>query len=39
VVTLSDADVYAQLAKEKGWADVIAVAPVTGPELMELLTK
>jgi len=38
-VTLSDADVYTELAKEKGWEDVIAVAPVTGPELMELLTK
>jgi TRAP-type C4-dicarboxylate transport system substrate-binding protein len=39
VITLSDADVYTQLAKEKGWEDVIAVAPVTGPQLMELLTK
>jgi TRAP-type C4-dicarboxylate transport system substrate-binding protein len=39
VVTLSDADTYSKLAKDKGWEDVMKVAPKTGPELRKLLTK
>jgi TRAP-type C4-dicarboxylate transport system substrate-binding protein len=39
VVKLSDADTYSKLAKEKGWEDVMKVAPKTGPELRKLLTK
>jgi TRAP-type C4-dicarboxylate transport system substrate-binding protein len=39
VVKLSDADTYSKLAKDKGWEDVMKVAPKTGPELMKLLTK
>jgi TRAP-type C4-dicarboxylate transport system substrate-binding protein len=39
VAKLSDADTYSRLAKEKGWEDVMKVAPKTGPELKKLLTK
>jgi TRAP-type C4-dicarboxylate transport system substrate-binding protein len=39
LVKLSDADTYSKLAKEKGWEDVMKVAPKTGPELRKLLTK
>jgi TRAP-type C4-dicarboxylate transport system substrate-binding protein len=39
VVKLSDADAYSKLAKEKGWEDVMKVAPKNGAELRKLLTK
>jgi TRAP-type C4-dicarboxylate transport system substrate-binding protein len=39
VVMIPDAEQYLSLAREQGWADLVAKSPETGPQLREMLTR